>query len=325
MKALYSAIPFGPASRLSASGVGPSIRGFWRSTIVGLVLATALCGACGQSRAAGGDNALTLDLPPSAAAQQAHGAEEAHTSVVPQRMRAVTVRPRTGTPSRGGFQRETVVGRLGQLVRVSSLFRTRSRASQRLTTAPAGTYLAIEGELDGWFAILMADGSTGWVTADRVNELQYQVVSPGPVSAAPSVLGAGDTFAHGNAVFFAGDANRLLNEAYKYLGVRYEWGGNTSRGIDCSGFVKKVFGACGYPLPRLGSEQMAYGLPVSPAELRAGDRLYFGRRRDGAGVTHTGIYIGNGLFIHSSSSRGGVAVSSLSEAMFARIYVCARR
>ena len=117
----------------------------------------------------------------------------------------------------------------------------------------------------------------------------------------------------------------ILNEAYRYMGVRYVWGGNDGRGIDCSGFVKNVFAACGYALPRTATEQMAYGIEVPYDQLQPADRLYFGHKKNGNGVTHTGIYIGNGYFIHSSSSRHGVAVSRLTEPMFARIFVCARR
>jgi cell wall-associated NlpC family hydrolase len=70
---------------------------------------------------------------------------------------------------------------------------------------------------------------------------------------------------------------------------------------------------------------MAYGVPVPVEQLQSGDRLYFGRRTDRVGVTHTGLYIGNGYFIHASSGRHGVAISQLSEPLFRRIYVCARR
>lgn len=170
----------------------------------------------------------------------------------------------------------------------------------------------------------MADGSTGWLSRDSVQMMDYQVVSSAKTPIYANI-GDGDIYPRGSTPYFNGDSAALFQEAYKYLGVRYVWGGNTANGIDCSGFIKNVFASCGYPLPRLGSDQMAYGIPVSPDQLRPGDRLYFGRRKERVGVTHTGLYIGNGYFIHASSSRHGVAISSLSEQMFARIFVCARR
>ena len=183
----------------------------------------------------------------------------------------------------------------------------------------------------------MADGSTGWVPRASVKPMEYQVVSNAPTtynslptysngsSAMPSGTDPGDIYPRSNTPYFTGNPQQLLDDAYRYLGVRYVWGGNTFNGIDCSGFVKNVFGSQGLKLPRLGSDQMAYGVPVPKDQLQPGDRLYFGRRKERVGVTHTGLYIGNGYFIHASSSRKGVAISQLSEPMFARIYVCARR
>ncbi len=273
------------------------------------------------------DTTITLDLPLSQAGQDAQAARKAADS---QRART-SVQPRGSapsrrgfTPSRGGVTRESVVGRLGQLTQSTSIFRRRSYSSSQLTQAPAGTYLAIQQDAGAWIGVLMADGSTGWLSRDRVQMMDYQVVSSGKIPNYAN-MGDGDIYPRSNSPYFNGNPAILFQEAYKYLGVRYVWGGNTANGIDCSGFIKNVFGSCGYPLPRLGSDQMAYGIPVPPSQLQPGDRLYFGRRKERLGVTHTGLYIGNGYFIHSSSSRHGVAISSLSEAMFARIFVCARR
>jgi N-acetylmuramoyl-L-alanine amidase len=214
------------------------------------------------------------------------------------------------------------VGRLGQLDRLTRIYRTPSSSSMLLTTAPVGTYVAIQRDSGNWLGVLMADGSMGWLRSDHVQLLDYQVVSNG---SAPMPTGGSDVFPSSSVPLLTTDPQAILNEAYKYMGVRYVWGGNGFGGIDCSGFVKNVFAASGYRLPRTATEQMAYGVAVPSDQLQAGDRLYFGHKKDGSGVTHTGIYIGNGYFIHSSSSRKGVAVSRLDEAMFARIYVCARR
>jgi cell wall-associated NlpC family hydrolase len=268
---------------------------------------------------------ITLELPPSEAARAVIAAQTVTTTTTPQR--EVTPRGLRGfaQPSRGA-RRQSIVGKLGQLVRRATVYRQRSSQSSPLTQAPPGTYVAVEDAQGGWYGILMADGSEGWVTERAVKPLEYQVVSTGTVTS-PAAVGAEayDDFPRTATPYFTGDPQMLLNEAYRYLGVRYVWGGNTANGIDCSGFVKNVFERCGFPLPRLGSDQMAYGIAVPPDQLQPGDRLYFGRRKERHGVTHTGLYIGNGYFIHSSSSKGGVAISQLSESMYARIFVCARR
>jgi cell wall-associated NlpC family hydrolase len=291
-----------------------------RMAVLGVGL-LALLGGARIARAQG--DALTLDLPPSRAAQAARDAAA---------RRASSSRPPAGAdrrsqyPSRRNAPRETVVGRLGLLGRSCGIFRQPNGASFRLTTAPAGTYLAVRQDGGAWYGILMSDGSMGWVRKQNVQPLNYEVVATGgSLASLPPGADDGDIYPRGAVPFFTGDPQRLLTEAYRFLGVRYVWGGNTMSGIDCSGFVKQVFGSCGFSLPRLGSDQMAYGVPVPTSQLLPGDRLYFGRRHDRLGVTHTGIYIGNGYFIHSSSSRHGVAVTLLSDPMFARIYVCARR
>jgi cell wall-associated NlpC family hydrolase len=76
-------------------------------------------------------------------------------------------------------------------------------------------------------------------------------------------------------------------------------------------------------LPRTAAEQARIGIPVSFADLRPGDRLYFAIR--GGRIDHCGIYIGNGLFIHASGRHDAVVISSLSEPLYARRLVAIRR
>jgi hypothetical protein len=301
----------------------------------------------GTLSSAHADGTLTLELPPSQGALDSRTAAKAQAEAEAARARQTssalhtpTTSPRasrgprlpgwssasadsgrTTYASRGAGVDGRVVGRLGQLGQTSSIYRGPSRRTGKLTTVP---------DRGSWYGILMADGSTGYLPKQNVQMLDYQVVAAGSAGSSgqpplPTHADAGDIYPCSATPFFTGDPQALFREAYKYLGVHYVWGGNTANGIDCSGFVRNVFAACGYPLPRLGSDQMAYGIPVPVDQLQPGDRLYFGRRKERLGVTHTGLYIGNGYFIHSSSSRHGVAISRLSEPMYARIYVCARR
>lgn len=308
---------------------------FALSALAGFIVAPTLVYADGE---------LTLMLPPSKEAQErrAEAERQNHPQTNPNSFgtsrtkftsKPVSASRTRGTlPSRGGSaRREVVVGRLGLLESPTGIHRGHSRTSPTLVTAEAGTYVAIKQEYGEWCGILMADGSLGWILRSRLKTLDYQVVSNAPSSYTnyggnvPTGSDPGDIYPRSAASYFTGDPQKLIDDAYRYLGVKYVWGGNTFNGIDCSGFVKNVFGSQGFQLPRLGSEQMAYGVPVPKDQLQPGDRLYFGRRKERVGVTHTGLYIGNGYFIHASSSRKGVAVSHLSEAMFTRIYVCARR
>ena len=96
------------------------------------------------------------------------------------------------------------------------------------------------------------------------------------------------------------------------IGKRYRTGGTSpDRGFDCSGLVKYVLGALQVRVPRTSIEQARMGaaIPRDPTQLRPGDLLMFGRPGDG--VSHVGIYTGNGRFIHASSVAGRVIESRL--------------
>lgn len=108
----------------------------------------------------------------------------------------------------------------------------------------------------------------------------------------------------------------------KTIGVAYKTGGTSTAGFDCSGFTKYVFKNVGLTLPRTSKAQYSVGTAVSKSNLRSGDLVFFNTL--GNGVSHVGIYVGNGKFAQSSSSRG-VTITSLSQAYWANRYVGAKR
>lgn len=108
----------------------------------------------------------------------------------------------------------------------------------------------------------------------------------------------------------------------KTIGVAYKTGGTSTAGFDCSGFTKYVFKNVGLTLPRTSKAQYSVGTAVSKSNLRSGDLVFFNTL--GNGVSHVGIYVGNGKFAQSSSSRG-VTITSLSQTYWANRYVGAKR
>lgn len=101
------------------------------------------------------------------------------------------------------------------------------------------------------------------------------------------------------------DPDKMVTFAKSFLGTPYLWGGTSTKAVDCSGFTKTIYYSAGLILTRDASGQYRYGDEISienPCEvLQPGDLLYFGRVRDGRErITHTGMYIGNTEFIHSS-------------------------
>jgi cell wall-associated NlpC family hydrolase len=115
---------------------------------------------------------------------------------------------------------------------------------------------------------------------------------------------------------------RLTRTAMHYLGVPYMWGGESFSGVDCSGFVQAVFHRNGIELPRTADAPVEVGRHVPSARLEPGDLVFFQTYAEGA--SHVGIYLGEGQFVHASSS-DGVRVDSLSESYYSSRYIGARR
>ena len=92
----------------------------------------------------------------------------------------------------------------------------------------------------------------------------------------------------------------MLHEAEKYLGYPYVWGGSSpSTSFDCSGFVSWVINHSGWNVGRLGATGL-YNIctPVSPANARPGDLVFFQGTYDTPGMSHVGIYVGGGMMLH---------------------------
>lgn len=116
---------------------------------------------------------------------------------------------------------------------------------------------------------------------------------------------------------------RLYDEFRRWQGTPYLHGGNSSKGIDCSGFVIKIYRKLfGILLPRDTIQQAAMGISVSEDRLRAGDLLFFSQYSKK--INHVGIYLKDGKFIHASTSKG-VMLSRLDLAYWQNAYRTARR
>ncbi|MCY1260190.1 NlpC/P60 family protein [compost metagenome] len=120
----------------------------------------------------------------------------------------------------------------------------------------------------------------------------------------------------------------ILDRAFELIGTPYRFGGRSEKtGFDCSGFVGYLFREeAGINLPRSTREMINMDVPlVSKEDLQPGDLIFFNNRGRGR-VSHTGIYIGDGQFIHSASRRsGGVRVDSLDESYWRLSYLEAKR
>ena len=112
----------------------------------------------------------------------------------------------------------------------------------------------------------------------------------------------------------------FIQHALHLIGSPYKWGGSTPNGFDCSGFLKYVFAEKGINIPRTVSEIWNYGIDVNKPSI--GDLVFFQTYKPGP--SHAGIYIGDGRFIHSGSSKG-VTISKLSQSYWSKRYLGSKR
>ncbi|MDO5397108.1 MAG: NlpC/P60 family protein [bacterium] len=115
---------------------------------------------------------------------------------------------------------------------------------------------------------------------------------------------------------------KIVNEASKYLGVPYVWGGTTPSGFDCSGLVQYVLKNLGIDISRVTQTQCKEGVPVAKGDLQPGDLVFFESNGD---VHHVGIYIGNGQMLHAPRTGDVVKITDMNTPYYSSTYYCARR
>jgi len=150
---------------------------------------------------------------------------------------------------------------------------------------------------EGWLQVHLPDLRSAWVQAGDV------VSSPKPLSISESIA-----------------------LAKRFLGIPYLWGGRSSFGFDCSGFTQMLVRSRGLEMPRDADQQAAWGglVPVERNHLQAGDLLFFGESPKQ--ITHTGMYIGEGQFIHDTTNGHPVVqISRLDDEPWTKLLVACRR
>ncbi len=213
-----------------------------------------------------------------------------------------------------------VLGKLGQTVRKTTIHSAPNGRSRTYYRCKPYEYLIIRpSKYSSWLQVVLQNQAVGYIKLDDVARLPYditldQTAKTSSRNAELASRGVG------------GARSSLVGYSMKYIGTPYVWGGNDpNRGIDCSGFVKVLYGKIGIDLPRTAAEQATVGQRIDQLEdLQPGDRLYFWDRKRGK-IGHTGMYMGNGFFIHSSTTNHGVATDDLRNPKWRNMLVAARR
>lgn len=166
-----------------------------------------------------------------------------------------------------------------------------------------GQTVPIKGQENGWVNIDF-NGNNGWVSGDYVSTDRDN----GSSRSAERASSAGQA---------------VVNEAMKYLGKPYVYGGNGPNAFDCSGFTSYVYRQLGYSLNRTAAGQNSNGVAVSKENLQPGDLVTF-YDRGYSYVGHVGIYIGNGQMIHAGNSSTGVIISDINSSYYGSRFVSGR-
>ena len=120
-------------------------------------------------------------------------------------------------------------------------------------------------------------------------------------------------------------SGKIIATASQFLGYRYTWGGTSpGTGFDCSGFTYYVYRQAGQYIPRDLWGQVSAGPRIARADLQPGDLVFF-QNTYTAGLSHSGIYIGGGRFIHAGSESSGVLISGLNESYWSSRFYAASR
>lgn len=208
-----------------------------------------------------------------------------------------------------------------------------------VATGSQGGKCYIIGLNQGWYKVIY-NNHICYIRSDFVQLTEYPYenqASPNSpkffrggksTGVSPSVAALNGTASSGSAapttpaVSITG--SQILAEAQKYLGAPYAYGGASPSGFDCSGFVYYVLKQLGFSPYRTPADQYKQGAAVSKENLQAGDIVFFAGTY-ASGISHVGIYAGNGQFIHAPNSRSTVSYSNLISGYWANHYYGARR
>ncbi len=223
-----------------------------------------------------------------------------------------------------------------EVVANSAILRDRASVDgKRVALIKEGVPAKLLNKKGSWCHLQFASGTTGWMRSDLLadstpdkDRAYAEMGAKGFVAQKHSVQPKGEpakkVFALAPSSKGGKSIDGLLRAAESMRGVRYSYGSMSRSATDCSGFTGQIFRSQGIKLPRTSYEQAKVGTAVAKSDLRPGDLVFF-RTRGGRRVSHVGVYVGNGRFMHASTHGYRVTTDALSSSYYARTYAGARR
>lgn len=178
--------------------------------------------------------------------------------------------------------------------------------SKIISNVKSNEMLTVLEESNGWYKIKY-NTKTGYIKASYTDDTELYI----------------DTSKSTNQKVY-----EIIEKAINCFGLKYLWGGKTLSGFDCSGFVYYLYHSYVPDLGRSGKTQYGYGTTIEKDQLVAGDLIYFssdGIKNISQPVTHVGIYIGNGIFIHAANAHRGVVFNSIESGYYYDNYLFSKR
>lgn len=183
----------------------------------------------------------------------------------------------------------------------------------KVASIPGSSVVPICGISESWYKVTYA-GCTGYISSDYV-----QLVKDTNGTRAD-----GDDAQVASASSDSTLGSQIISYAKQYLGCPYVYGASGPSRFDCSGFTKYVYAHFGYSLNRSANDQLKNGVKVARTAMEPGDLVFF-KATSTKSASHVGIYIGNGQFIHASSTGDVVKISDLSSGYYCSVLVGVRR
>ena len=222
------------------------------------------------------------------------------------------------TISSGESTQTPSTGKKGTVTASALNIRSGASTSHSIVTkAYKGNTVEILESSNGWHKVKLSNGKIGWASAQYIS-------TSGDNTNSGNTSQESTQSPSNNQSNTSSKVQAIVNTAKAQIGKKKAWGAEGPNAFDCSGLTYYIYKQNGITIPRTSREQSNFGTTVSKSNLQPGDLLFFSTDGSG-GVSHVGIYVGNGQMVHVSSSKNSVISTSINTSYWQKAYIRAKR